>query len=417
MRRTSILAPFLVAACGGKPAGPVEQPTLAAEPTTPAVAATESGGKNLPQPVIDAVGFSRLYVDDFKSLMLFADERLAAQQLIAAWGANNGLYVLPPETIEEAVTRGAAGQNADTGAACGPSLDRELALERWVDAAGAIKAAVYCDPTCFLQVELTLHGKGTEFFAAPYDTGRPWREELPRRLATVVDNGGHGQHGHANNPVEIAGIDRAEPDLVANEDAEIDLGGDGTAIATSCGMRGMMASLLVEPGASGGKTRCERYADPRYITETDPAIVQCACDAVVAKHTPKRREVVRLPSTGMLPDRVRTRSGLTAWAELIGGNEYRDAGVAWFIPGQIYANVATCFANRTAEGDGEISATIDFDPDGKVTKATLGDVAGKLKPGEADCLQAALRTLRTPCPADRNPTGVARIAWRISKPD
>jgi hypothetical protein len=112
---------------------------------------------------------------------------------------------------------------------------------------------------------------------------------------------------------------------------------------------------------------------------------------------------------------VKTSAGLYAWADLIGGNEYRTFGVAWFTPGQIYNNVAHCFAGRTAVAERqEVPATIDFDRDGNATKATIADVNGLLQAPERECLITAMKALRTPCPREPNPTGTARISWRVS---
>ena len=157
--------------------------------------------------LVAAVGARKLYVEQLDSLLLFGEERLAAQQLIADWATAAGLSVLPPKQTEEMFAQTAAGKNPQTGQACGPALDRGLTRERWLPvlgAAGRIDANVTCGDGCVLQLSIELGGLDTEFFAAPFDPAQPALQELARRLPTVVDNGSHGQNGQ-NTPVPILG--------------------------------------------------------------------------------------------------------------------------------------------------------------------------------------------------------------------
>lgn len=407
MARTFALSITLVlAACGGgtpPPAGP--GPTLPARPAKP----------NLPQPLLDALAGKTLYIEDFTSMMLFADERLEAQQIIAGWATANGLTVLPPATTEQSVAKAARGIDPIADVACGPKLPRDLALERYVTADGKIHASVYCDQTCTLQVEFVLFEQGTEFYAAPFDTARPWRDELAARLATVVDNGGHDQYGHLNNPVAVTGVARTTADLVADRDRDLDLGADGTAIAKQCGATGLDLTLLVEASAGGGHAKCERYGDSYYITEPDPAVAACACDHAASRVTSTQRTVVHLGAPAVAPDKVAAKNNLWAHGELIGGNEYRTFGAAWFVPGQLDARVSQCFADRTTADDGhEVKATILFDKDGVPTGVTIADLDGLLLPGESDCLESAIKVVRTPCPLEQHPVATARIYWRVA---
>jgi hypothetical protein len=407
--RLFVLAALAAMGCGGGRGTPPEAPSL--DPN-----GGRKTGPNLPPALLEALAGKSMFIEDFSSMMLFADERLAAQQIIADWGTANGLVIIPPATTEDVIAKANRGLDPTTGKACGPSLSRPLAVERWVAGDGSIKASVYCDPACTLQVEFLLRNKGTEFYAAPFDTGKPWREELAHQLASVVDNGGHERYGHANNPVQVTGIARGADDLIANRDADQILGADGTAIAQQCGATGLDVSVLVEAG-TGGQIRCERYADAAYITESDPAIVACACDKIAARVKPAQRGVVRIDAPARVIDKVKTTAGKLVSADLIGGNEYRRFGVAWFVPGQLDAKVSHCFADRASVEDGnEVNATIEFDSDGRVAKAMIADVNALLKPGESECLQQAIRALRTPCPAEANPTATARISWWVSDP-
>jgi hypothetical protein len=411
--RALSLSLLVITACGAR-----SSPTWSPDDSGSGSGSAAAGGRtrtNLPVALVQATEGLSLFVEDFTPFMLFADERLAAQQIIADWATANGLTIIAPATIEDVIAKANRGLAPDTGAACGPSLSRELAVERWVEAAGHVKAAVYCKADCQLQLEIRLRGKGTEFFASGFDTAKPWRDELALQLASVVDNGGHERYGHANNPVPVAGIKRGTDDLIGEPGDVLDLGADEAAIAQQCGLAGLDASVLVDAGA-GGATRCERYADPGMITETDPTILACVCDKVAANVKPTRRQIVHLDAPSVTPGRTKTNAGTWASAQLIGGNEYRTFGVAWFTPGQIDSHASHCFVGRTApEEDKEVNATIEFDRDGRAHKAMIADVNGLLQPAEHACLQTVMKTLRTPCPAQDNPTGTARISWRISE--
>jgi hypothetical protein len=395
---------LVLAGCGaGAP-----PPATPGTPTTPG-APHAFTGPTLPEPLLAALAGKTLYIEDFTSLMLFADERLAAQQIIADWATANHLSVLPPATTEAAIAKAARGINPVADVTCGPVLPRDLAIERYVTADGHIKASVYCAATCTLQVEFVLDGMGTEFYASGFDTTTPWRDELATRLPTVVDNGGHDQYGHLNNPVEVTGVARGAADLVPDRNADRELGADGATIARSCGATGLDLTLLVDRG------RCERLADSTYITEPDPTIAACACDRVLPELKPTARTIVHLPAPAETPEKVQARNNLWAKGELIGGDEYRTFGVAWFVPGQLDARVSQCFADRaTAEDGHEVKATILFDQDGAATAVTIADLDGLLLPGESACLESAIKVVRTPCPSEQHPVGTARVYWRVA---
>lgn len=400
-----------LAACGASSSPPTTPG--AGTPGTPATSAPGTRhtftGPTLPEPLLNALAGKTLYVEDFTSMMLFADERLAAQQVIADWATANGLSILPPASTEDTIGKATRGINPVADVACGPVLARDRAVERYVTADGHITASVYCTTTCTLQVEFVLDGMGTEFYASGFDTAKPWLDELATRLPTVVDNGGHDQYGHLNNPVEVAGVTRGATDLVPDRNADRELGSDGTTIAKSCGATGLDLTLLLDAG------RCERLADSTYVTEPDPTIAACACDRVIGQVKPTSRTIVHLAAPAATPDKVPAKNHLFARGELIGGDEYRTFGVAWFVPGQLEARVSQCFADRSAVDEGhEVKATILFDQDGTATGVTIADIDGLLLPGESACLESAIKVVRTPCPFEQHPVGTARVYWRVA---
>ena len=131
-------------------------------------------------------------------------------------------------------------------------------------------------------------GQGTEFYAAPFDPGHAWQDELERRLPQIVDVGGHERYGHGNNPVKLADVPRKQGamDWYLDPTAVEDRRADAEAIA--CGMASEQVVLLLEIAPCGG-VRCERAAIPGFVTEYDAKVNACMC-AVARKHEHARPE-------------------------------------------------------------------------------------------------------------------------------
>lgn len=408
------------ASCGSKPPPPRDLPTLAPDPPKPVAVAdpiptppTPPKRSGLTPQLVAAVGGRPLFVEDFASLRLSATERRRAQKIIADWATAEGLVVMAPDLVESAIARGTNGTDA-SGAACGPPLDRQNAIGRWVvpmGAEGAITARVDCDATCALQLEIKLFRMGTEFYSAPFDPAAPWEQELAKRLPQVTDNGGHERYGHANNPVAIAGVPRTAgaSDWYLDDDASPGL---AAREMKRCNVTDHPVIVLIDKTASGALT-CEPAASHRYVTEYDPKITACMCAAAVKleKPTAKRSYYAYFAAPSDPPSQ--TRNGKPISALLIGGNEYRPAGTApWILRGP--DSIAACFTARTeAAAYDEVMATLEFDRTGSVAKVTIGDLKGMLKPDERACVTKRLATIRTPCP-DRAPLpGQVRITLEI----
>src|SRR5688572_17682368 len=109
-----ILVLALAAACGSSPRVPHDPTTT--DPTAEQIAV---GGGLTPE-LIATVGSRPLLIESFSSLRLSAAERLRAQQRIAEWATATGLKILPPEDVERAIDRAAAGLDPNTNQACGP---------------------------------------------------------------------------------------------------------------------------------------------------------------------------------------------------------------------------------------------------------------------------------------------------------
>lgn len=419
------------------PAPPSPSSSSSAASNDEPVAATEPA-QGLSSQLVAAVGGRKLYVEQLDSLLLFGDERLAAQQLIADWATAAGLNVLPPKQTEEVFALAAAGKNPTTGAACGPALDRGLTRERWLPvlgAAGSIDAAVTCGDGCVLQLAIEVGGLGTEFFAAPFDPGQPPLQELALRLPTVVDNGGHDQHGHGNNPVPILG---ATPGPTA-QDA---LPGDSTrltlspkseaAIAKQCGVTYAPVEVLLAPAApvvpaaaassaasgaaAAAMPRCEPLADSDSWREINPKVNACVCAAILKEHKtlPGRRHVVVEETQPTGPQNLETKNGLIASGEVVATQGQDGRQMAWFMPGS--SSISHCFLARNQERETtQLGATLDFDREGVVVKSTIGDLDGVLKPAERDCVLKVLKTARAPCPEQPTSTGVGYVWLSIRK--
>jgi hypothetical protein len=442
-RAISLLA---VVGCGPRAVKPTDVPTFgddpvgqgtsgqAVGPATPAdPVAALPGGVTPPSPpqgltsqLVAAVGGRKLYVEQLDTLMLFGEERLAAQQLIADWAIAAGLSVLPPSQTEEMFSLAAAGKNPTTGAACGPTLDRGLTRERWLPtlgAAGRIDASVSCEDGCVLQLAIELNGLGTEFFAAPFDPAQPALQELALRLPTVVDNGGHEQQGHGNNPVPILG---ATPGPGA-ADA---LPGDSTrlvlppkaeeAIAKACGVTFAPVEVLLAPSPPGpngaaAPPRCEAMADSDSWREINPKVNACVCAAIIKDHKIEGRRHASIDETQPTgPQSLETKNGLIASGEVVSTQGNDGKQMAWFLPGS--SSLSHCLLSRTQErATTQLAATVDFDREGVVVKAAIGDLDGVLKKEERECVLKVLKTARAPCPEQPSSSGVGYVWVSVRK--
>jgi hypothetical protein len=397
----------VIAACGSHPPPPVVEPA----PETEAAPAVQGGG--LTPEIVAALGGRPMIIEEFASLKLNAAERRKAQQMIASWAKASGLTVLPPDQVEDTIERAARGQDP-TGKACGPEIPRDYAMERWIDPMGAkgeIKPHVWCEETCTLQLEIHAFGLGTEFFAAPFDPSQPWAAELARRLPQVRDNGGHGQHGHGNNPTPVDGIRRHPPDLLLEDESYV--AGDIDPDTIACGIADRPVALLLDPTPKG--VRCERASTGRYVTDYSEKVNACMCAITMKRQKVTARTFVMYPSL-MSTERARTKNGKQISTMLIGGNEYRPQGTApWFF--RDGDNADRCFLLRTEVLERtEIPATIEFDAGGAPSKVTLGDVSGVLRPDERTCVIAKLNTMRSPCPPTPPLVGTVRVSVEIHEP-
>lgn len=411
-RQISAVVLALVAACGSKTKVPHDPTTT--DPTAELVAV---GGGLTPE-LIATVGTRPFVIEPFTSLRLSAAQRLRAQHLIADWATATGLKVLPPADVERSIERAAAGLDPTTNQACGPALDREYAMERWImpmGAEGSITARVDCEATCTLQLQIKLFALGTEFFAAPFDPAQPWEQELVRRLPTATDNGGHGQHGHENNPVKVTGVprERGTNDWYLEDSAFLD--GSDPAGGLACGATDRLIAVMIDRAENGALT-CEPAATPGYVSEYDATINACMCAAAITREKPtQNRSYYAYPG---LPraQRVPTKNGKSISAMLIGGNEYRPSGsAAWML--RESDSIAHCFVDRVTEVENaEVGATLEFDRTGRVAKATIGDLMGMLQAHERACVTKKLMAITTPCPTATPLPGFVRVTLRIQAP-
>ena len=411
-------------ACGGSGTGPAkEYPTLTTptRPATDLVAATVADRSHaLDDSVRKATAGAVLYIAPFRSFLLFADERVRAQEIIATWATAEGLQILPPAKTEMMVAQGMAGNDGLTGKACGPTLQRGVAEERWLGqevAQGKIEVNIWCEEKCTLQVELKLFGRGTEFFAAPYDVSQPWETELPKRLREVRDNGGHDQHGHMNNPVKVKGVIRAKGrDVIADEVAMVApsaVPGSMSAAVAACKHTVLGMNLLL--ATEHNVTKCEAVPHARLVQNWDSEVEACTCAAIKSLAT-AQRVVYRAQGPARRSQGVLTNSGLSISADVIGGDEYRHRGVAWFIPGEENLDVSACFVGRTAVVDPiEESAAVYFGGMGIPTSFNWEFDGKSFTKAELECLTKNLQTARAACPAKQPWVGEARVRLSVTK--
>ncbi len=433
LRAVSLLA---VVGCGPRTVKPTDVPTFGGQPDVPGSTATPSPAPVAPvapiiaaaapaaepgltSQLVAAVGGRKLYVEQLDSLLLFGDERLAAQQLIAEWATKAGLSVIPPKQSEELFAQAAAGKNPLSGADCGPALDRGLTRERWMpalDAAGRIDASVSCEDGCVLQLAIELSGVGTEFFAAPFDPAQPVLQELALRLPTVLDNGGHDQKGHGNSPVPILGATPGPgaADWLPGDSTRLTLTPKAeAAIAKACSVTFAPVEVLLAPGAGG--PRCEALADADSWREISPKINACVCAALIKDQKVEARRHASIDETQPTgPQSLETKNGLIASAEVVATQGADGKQMAWFLPGS--SSLSHCFVARTQERDNtQLAITLDFDREGVVTKAAIGDLDGLLKKDERECVLKVLRTSRAPCPEQPVSSGVGYVWVSVRK--
>lgn len=409
------------------PANPAD-PVNPATAVTPVVASPPSPPEpqqGLTSQLVAAVGGRKLYVEQLDTLLLFGEERLAAQQLIADWATAAGLSVLPPKQTEEMFALAATGKNPTTGAACGPALDRGLTRERWLPALGAagrIDASVSCEDGCVLQLAIELNGLGTEFFAAPFDPAQPALQELALRLPTVVDNGGHDQQGHGNNPVPILGATPGPgaADALPGDSTRLVLAPKAeAAIAKACGVTFAPVEVLLAPSppgsAAGAAPRCEAMADSDSWREINPKVNACVCAAILKDHKIEGRRHASVDETQPTgPQSLETKNGLIASGEVVSTQGNDGKQMAWFLPGS--SSLSHCFVARTQERETtQLAATVDFDREGVVVKASIGDLDGVLKKEERECVLKVLKTARAPCPEQPTSSGVGYVWVSVRK--
>lgn len=427
-----VLVLFPLTSCGPRQSTGKQEASKAAQPdSTPAKASGESAESADPtaslKGALGVVGTRKLYVEDIDTLLLFADERLEAQQIIADWGTAVGFEIIDPKEVHRIVQQAAAGKNPTSGEACGPPLQQAWATNRWLPglgAAGHFKAAVYCQPDCSLQLSLQLDGQGTEFFAAPFDSSAPWQEELHRSLRRLRDNGGHGQHGHLNNPIDVPGTKRSSElgDWVADEADHLDAPKALLDKAASCGLARGQAQLLVQETADGA-TRCEGTETVAGSTTSAAKTASCLCDALVLPgETPRTLLTVfpwLVPATPSLSSK-----GMDVSASIFKEGRYGDA--PWtermFYEGceESYHcdKVSECFGERTAPiASTRLGLTVSFDKDGVATRVAIADFEQLLMPQEHACVVKKLMTLRIPCPDSPTSTRKAKLDLRVDAPE
>jgi hypothetical protein len=372
---------------------------------------------------LDFVGTRKLHVAHIDTLMLFADEGLEAQSIVAEWASAVGFTIIDPKLVHRTLQLAAEGKDPTNGEACGPPLDRRWATNRWLaelDSAGHFEAAIYCNPDCSLQLSLQLDSQGTEFYAAAFDSETPWREELHRSLRRLKDNGGHGQHGHLNNPVEVSGSKRSSElgDLVLDQADMRPAPPSLVDKAATCDADRQISQLLVEKTADGA-LRCEGTDTRNFSSSTTPKAAACLCDALDLKKTTARSVLtIEPPTTKAAVDK--TKSGLGLRASIFKQGIYsQDAWTerTFFADcddDHTCADVGACFVQRSAPlASTRLGVTITYDKEGVATRAAIADFEQLLQADEHACVVKKLMSLRIPCPDAPSSSRKAKLDLEI----
>lgn len=419
MKRTVFL--FSLAACGGK------APAHDIAPLPPETPSTHSK-LDLPQQLVG----SPLFVSDVDGLLLFEDEQLEAANLIAAWAKGQGLVVENPARTRQIFERASRGQHVDTGQACGAPLWRTIAISRWrtqMNSKGRIEVGVYCTPTCWLDLRLSLgldvglDDGPTAFFAAPYDPAQPWRSELAKRLGEVSAWQAPGEPDEA-----IAGVPGAKPmppvtDPVFERDHNAQtsstLPPSFMPAAKQCIGTTAGAGFIVETNAGGIVEHCEPY-DRRIISNVPAA--DCICSAIKGKSIGGGARRASLSAFGdeikvvtkaglevsISDEADRAQNPVTGLYDPIAS----DPSVGEWEPPKEWV-IAPCF--QTATDNVEAHVNVEFRRDGSVTGVKIDRTTGTLTPAMESCVRTAFLGVRAPCPDVDKATAAATLRVELRK--
>jgi hypothetical protein len=422
-----VLPLVMIAACGGpKPAPPGElHPTLESDPIDAqhrdASDEVNAVARQLSTMVAPSVHLQapakvhvHLYVRDIEGLVLLDDEQAAATSMIATWGRNQDLAVEDPARTRAIVDHAKRGENAVTGAACGAPLSQAEAVSRWageLKATGRIEARVQCTPTCWLGITLaegldpaSPHAGPPALLVAPYDVTKPWRTELPYALSELVDaegptptvRGATAPHGTPDSSFDIR--DRPLLGIALRDRVE------------HCIPAGQSAGVVVELDAGGAVGRCT--GDDHHVA-ADLAATPCVCKELAGQvfgDAKGRRRGIAV-FTGKRVETT-TRRGLHVTAKLH-DDSVSDPSIADWAPDRLIA-VETCFASETDPKPIDAAVTLAFDQTGTATKATV--TGAKLAAPVQKCVEAALATIRAPCPAVAQSSAQGHLAVSFDTP-
>jgi len=422
------LSLVMIAACGGpKPTPPGElHPTLERDPIDAPhrdasdevnAVARELGSMAAParKPTVPPQLHVPLYVRDLDGLVLLDDEQTAAAQMVATWARNLGLAVEDPARTRELLGRAQRGENAVTGKACGAPLDHAAAVTRWrseLAAKGRIEARVQCTPACWLGVTIALGADPAladagppVLYAAPYDVTKPWRAELPRALSRLADAEGP-------TPV-VAGATEplGTPDASFDVRARPLLGTELRDRVEHCIPAGQSAGVVVELDARGAVARCNGEG---HHVAGDLGATPCVCKELAGQvfgdAQGRRRGIAVFAAKRSTT--TTTKRGLRVTAKLH-DDEVSDPSIAGWAPDELPA-AEHCFAGEVDPHPVDATIALEFAQDGTATKAAV--TGAKLRASVQKCIEAALATLRAPCPGVEKATAKGHLAVTFDPP-
>ena len=234
--------------------------------------------------------------------------------------------------------------------------------------------------------------------------------DLLANAPELMDNGGHGRHGHLNNPVAPeAMVDREEGaiDSYSAGGAEVDI---GMGKAAACGLTEVPAMVITD-----GK-RCEPYRVTGLSTSRPGKKEnQCACEAIADKITGEHRRLITTSVVRPARTKSTTKTGLAISASIVGKPNQPDL---WLFPTcRLYgslgncSDVSHCFVDRTAPVPKRtLSISMIFDSVGTARSVAIADMSGTLSRRETECVKARAMTAQAACPAEQS-VSVSANLW------
>jgi hypothetical protein len=353
-------------------------------------------------------------VSEVTQAALFPDEDARVRAAVASWlSASTPLSVVPAARVEQIRARAVAGENLDTGEACGAATHAHSGYDRVLGEYDEADVIVECEAACTLTVDVHRRAPGeTRFgaheatfsFSAPIE-GAPTAQALegairklrPRVIPEEDGNGGLLLGGVSSGPLRVRGSTRVS--LWKAEDPtgpKIDdkILAPAQALFDRCYVEdGGQEMFLFSTDASGHVDRCE----PRPWNAARSTA--CVCAAISTLPWPARAFRRGFDVVFENPDVV-TADGHRVSAYV---DEPSDEEVlahpwlqGWHKPPS--TSMERCFANDPPLAKVQAPVTWDIGPHGESRGVRVAWEGGSSKEPTRACVEKILRQAVFPCP-------------------